>query len=43
MEYGGDLDKEYDDDLVEVFDDDNANSDVQNEDEKEGPPNDNII
>ena len=39
MEYDGDLDKEYD----EVFDDDNANSNVENGDEKEGAPNDNMI
>ena len=38
MEYDGGLDKEYDDDLDEVFDDVDANSDIENEDDKEGPP-----
>ena len=43
MEDDGDLDKEYDEDLDEVFEDDDANSDIENEDEKEGAPNDDIV
>ena len=43
VEDDGDLDKEYDEDLDEVFQDDDANSDIENEDEKEGAPNDDIV